>query len=94
MPQEAPDTDSDIEPELSVEVSIVLDKLPSQLFSRPHVTGHGHGRPPYELLDAMTSEEGRDRLIFVDYVYPYHKRRKAGITVFLLLVGGSVSVSS
>jgi hypothetical protein len=66
VPQEAPDTDSDIEPELSVEVSIVLDKLPSQLFSRPHATGHG--RPPYELLDAMTSEEGRDRLIFVDYI--------------------------
>ena len=84
VPQEAPDTDSDHEPEVSVEVSIILDRLPSQLFSRPHATGHG--RPPYELLDAMSSEEGRDRLIFVDYVYPYHKRLKAGITVFLLLV--------
>ena len=81
VPQEAPDTDSDIEPEMSVEVSIILDKLPYQLFSRPHATGHG--RPPYELLDAMTSDEGRDRLIFVDYVYPYHKMLKAGITVAL-----------
>ena len=84
VPQEAPDTDSDIEPEMSVEVSIILEKLPYQLFSRPHATGHG--RPQYELLDAMTSDEGRDRLIFVDYVYPYHKMLKAGITVFLVTV--------
>ena len=84
MPQEAPDTDSDIENEMSVDVSLVMNKLSNQLFSRPHATGRD--RPPYELLDAMTPEEGKDRLIFVDYVYPLHKQLKAGITVFLLLL--------
>ena len=84
MPQEAPDTDSDIENEMSVDVSLVMNKLSNQLFSRPHATGRD--RPPYEMLDAMTPEDGKDRLIFVDYVYPLHKQLKAGITVFLLLL--------
>jgi hypothetical protein len=35
---------------------------------------------------AAEDHDGKDRLIFVDYVYPYHKQLKAGITVFLLLV--------
>ena len=60
--------------------------LPSQLCSRPPRHATRHGRPPYELLDALTSDEGRDRLIFGDYAYPYRKRLKAGITVILLLV--------
>ena len=35
----------------------------------------------------MSSEDGRDRLIFVDYVYPsYRKRLKAGVTVFLIVM--------
>jgi hypothetical protein len=56
VPQETPDTNSDIEAEMSVEVFLIIDKLPSQpgLFSRPHATGHG--RLQYKLLDAMTSD--------------------------------------
>jgi hypothetical protein len=76
---------SDLEPEMSLDTYVRIRLIPSQNFVRPHATGLK--QPPYELLDAMSSEDGRDRLIFVDYVYPsYRKRLKAGVTVFLIVM--------
>jgi hypothetical protein len=85
-PQEEAEADtSDVEPEMSLDTYVHIRVTPSQNLVRPHATGLK--QPPYELLDAMSSEDGRDRLIFVDYVYPsYRKRLKAGVTVFLIVM--------
>lgn len=85
-PQEEAEADtSDFEPEVSLDTYVHIRVTPSQNLVRPHATGLK--QPPYELLDAMSSEDGRDRLIFVDYVYPsYRKRLKAGVTVFLIVM--------
>ena len=79
-----PDSDSDLEPERSLDLPLSFPVLPIQNFQRPHATGPT--RPPYELLDSLPFEQGRSILQFVDYVYPRHKHLKGGITVYLLAV--------
>ena len=79
-----PDSDSDLEPERSLDLPFSFPVLPIQNFQRPHATGPN--RPPYELLDSLPFEQGRNILQFVDYVYPRHKNLKGGITVYLLAV--------
>ena len=76
-------TDSDPEPESSIDRAEQLPEISPVMFSRPRATGSD--RPPFELLDKMTYTAGKDRLIFVDFVYPiYRGRLKAGYTVFLV----------
>jgi hypothetical protein len=78
------DTDSDVEPELSVDVSVKYPTLHFQNFVRPHATGAK--APPYQLLDDLPPEQGRDRLIFIDFIHPRYPKLKGGITIFLLLM--------
>ena len=76
-------SDSDAEPELSIDRAEQLPEISPVMFSRPRATGSD--RPPFELIDKMTYTNGKDRLIFVDFVYPiYRGRLKAGYTVFLV----------
>jgi hypothetical protein len=72
--QSDPDTDSDPEPELAVDVSVKYPALHFQNFIRPHATGAK--APPYELLDDLPPEQGRDRLIFIDFIAFYGVRKR------------------
>ena len=78
------DTDSDVEPELSVDVSVKYPTLHFQNFVRPHATGAK--APPYQLLGDLPPEQGRDRLIFIDFIHPRYPKLKGGITIFMLLM--------
>ena len=78
-------SDSDAEPESSIDRAEQLPEISPVMFSRPRATGSD--RPPFELIDKMTYTAGKDRLIFVDFVYPiYRGRLKAGYTVFLVVM--------
>jgi RNA polymerase sigma factor (sigma-70 family) len=71
--------------EVSIEQAATYKNIAPVMFTRPLATGSD--RPPYELLDKLSYLEGKDRLVFTDFVYPrYRGRLKAGYTVFLVVL--------
>ena len=76
---------SDTIPEASIERATAYANISPVMFTRPLATGSD--KPPYELLDKMNYVEGKDRLVFTDFVHPrYRGRLKAGYTVFLVVL--------
>ena len=76
---------SDDQAEVSIEQAATYKNIAPVMFTRPLATGSD--KPPYELLDKMSYVEGKDRLVFTDFVYPrYRGRLKAGYTVFLVVL--------
>ena len=76
---------SDDEAEASIEQANAYKNISPVMFTRPLATGSD--KPPYELIDKMSYTEGKDRLVFTDFVYPrYRGRLKAGYTVFLVVL--------
>ena len=72
------------EPEAPVDKAVVFPKLPWQVFVKPHATGRD--QPTFAMLDAMSAEDGRNRLVFCDFVYPYNKNLKADYKAFLVVM--------
>jgi hypothetical protein len=72
------------EPEAPVDKAVVFPKLPWQVFVKPHATGRD--QPTFAMLDAMSAEDGRNRLVFCDYVYPYNRNLKADYKAFLVVM--------
>jgi len=73
-----------VEPEAPVDKAVVFPKLPWQVFVKPHATGRD--QPTFAMLDAMSAEDGRNRLVFCDFVYPYNKNLKADYKAFLVVM--------
>ena len=59
---------SDDQEEVNIEQAATYENIAPVMFTRPLATGSD--RPPYELLDKMSYLEGKDRLVFTDFVYP------------------------
>ena len=76
---------SDTQEEASIEQAASYADISPVMFTRPLATGSD--KPPYELIDKMSYVEGKDRLVFTDFVHPrYRGRLKAGYTVFLVVL--------
>ena len=68
--------------EVSLSTAAPYTELAYQVFTRPQA--RGRRQPQFQDLDAMSFEEGRNRLIHVDLVHPYHKNLQADYKLFLL----------
>ena len=72
------------EPEAPVDKAVAFPKLAWQVFVKPHAMGRD--QPTFAMLDAMSAEDGRNRLVFCDYIYPYNKNLKADYKAFLVVM--------
>ena len=74
---------SDDQAEASIEQAAAYTNISPVMFARPRPFATGSDKPPYELIDKLSYVEGKDRLVFTDFVYPrYRGRLKAGTQSF------------